>query len=78
MVKELDQFYEDRKKNINEIGKDKDLMNLSTEFMHRSGVYKYAYNFDWFGRPIIQFPQDIVACKNCFLKLNQLFILRLV
>jgi cephalosporin hydroxylase len=26
--------------------------------------YKYSYHFDWLGRPIIQFPQDIVAMQE--------------
>ena len=25
---------------------------------------KYVYNFDWLGRPIIQFPQDMVEIQN--------------
>ena len=26
--------------------------------------YKYPYHFDWLGRPVIQFPQDIVAMQE--------------
>lgn len=26
--------------------------------------YKYSYHFDWLGRPIIQFPQDMVAMQE--------------
>ena len=26
--------------------------------------HKYSYHFDWMGRPIIQFPQDIVAMQE--------------
>lgn len=26
--------------------------------------YKYSYHFDWMGRPIIQFPQDMVAMQE--------------
>jgi cephalosporin hydroxylase len=26
--------------------------------------YKYSYHFDWLGRPIIQFPQDIMAMQE--------------
>ena len=25
---------------------------------------KYCYNFEWLSRPIIQFPQDIVAMQE--------------
>jgi len=32
-------------------------------FVHVSR-YKYSYNFTWLGRPIIQYPQDIVAIQE--------------
>ena len=40
-----------------------DLMKRSVEWMERSAEQKYAYNFRWLGRPIIEFPQDIVAIQ---------------
>jgi len=33
-------------------------------FILNSAPYKYSYNFSWLGRPIIQFPQDIVAMQE--------------
>lgn len=33
-------------------------------FMQESTVPKYSYNFSWLGRPIIQYPQDIVAMQE--------------
>jgi cephalosporin hydroxylase len=33
-------------------------------FMERSTRPKYSYNFSWLGRPIIQYPQDIVAMQE--------------
>lgn len=33
-------------------------------FMHESILAKYSYNFSWLGRPIIQYPQDIVAMQE--------------
>lgn len=33
-------------------------------FFNRLCAYKYSYHFDWLGRPIIQFPQDIVAMQE--------------
>ena len=68
MVKELDEFYEDRKRNINSLGVDKELITKSNDFMQHSGRYNYTYNFDWLGRPIIQFPQDIIVLQELFLK----------
>jgi len=33
-------------------------------FMRHSFKNKYSYNFFWLGRPIIQYPQDIVAMQE--------------
>jgi cephalosporin hydroxylase len=30
----------------------------------KASRYKYSYNFSWLGRPIIQFPEDIVAMQE--------------
>ncbi|WP_349437166.1 cephalosporin hydroxylase family protein [Pararhizobium sp. A13] len=42
-------------------------MNISDaakEFLTASIAPKYSYNFSWLGRPIIQYPQDIVAMQQ--------------
>jgi len=33
-------------------------------FLHPSLEAKYSYNFSWLGRPIVQYPQDIVAMQE--------------
>ncbi|KOR31744.1 cephalosporin hydroxylase [Achromatium sp. WMS3] len=33
-------------------------------FMQESTKPKYSYNFSWLGRPIIQYPQDIIAMQE--------------
>lgn len=33
-------------------------------FMRESIIPKYSYNFFWLGRPIIQYPQDIIAMQE--------------
>ncbi|MBE0622149.1 MAG: cephalosporin hydroxylase family protein [Burkholderiales bacterium] len=33
-------------------------------FIKASTIPKYSYNFSWLGRPIIQYPQDIVAMQE--------------
>lgn len=43
---------------------DKKLCDSATMFMHASTLPKYSYNFAWQGRPIIQYPQDIVAMQE--------------
>jgi cephalosporin hydroxylase len=41
-----------------------DLKSHAREFMLASVNAKYSYNFSWLGRPIIQYPQDIVAMQE--------------
>lgn len=36
----------------------------ATAFMNSSLGPKYSYNFSWLGRPIIQYPQDMVAMQE--------------
>lgn len=33
-------------------------------WMHSVTATKYSYHFDWLGRPIIQYPQDMVAMQE--------------
>ena len=46
------------------ISKNKELCELSSLFMDASIIPKYSYNFLWLGRPIIQYPQDMVAMQE--------------
>ena len=41
-----------------------EFINASSEFLRCSASAKYSYNFDWMGRPIIQYPQDIVSMQE--------------
>jgi len=40
------------------------LRKAADTFMRESTGPKYSYNFSWLGRPIIQYPQDIVAMQE--------------
>ncbi|MDE2760542.1 MAG: cephalosporin hydroxylase family protein [Paracoccaceae bacterium] len=40
------------------------LKESAHDFLYRSAVQKYSYNFHWMERPIIQYPQDIVAMQE--------------
>lgn len=37
---------------------------LSRRFIHDTVRYKYSYRFSWLSRPIIQYPQDVVAMQE--------------
>jgi len=50
--------------NINRLGEDKDVQGLSRVWSRETNRNGYTYNFSWLGRPIIQYPQDIVAMQE--------------
>src|SRR5688572_2806903 len=57
-------FEEERRAAAAAMGADEDLKQLSLRWMIASDAYKYTYNFSWLGRPIIQFPQDMMAMQE--------------
>jgi cephalosporin hydroxylase len=40
------------------------LLNATRVFNDATHYWKYSYNFEWLGRPIIQYPQDMVAMQE--------------
>ncbi len=57
-------FEEERREHINFLANDKNLRKDSLTWLSNASVYKYSYNFSWMGRPIIQFPQDMIAMQE--------------
>jgi cephalosporin hydroxylase len=49
---------------ISIIGNDSALSDLTNDWMQSANQLKYSYHFEWQGRPIIQYPQDIVAMQE--------------
>ena len=43
---------------------DTKVQGLRRELFNKACDYRYSYNFKWLGRPIIQFPQDMVAIQE--------------
>jgi cephalosporin hydroxylase len=50
--------------NVKALAKDRELARLSSEWINRTATRRYSYNFEWLGRPIIQYPQDMVALQE--------------
>lgn len=46
------------------------LKNSASQFFTESVKGRYSYNFDWLSRPIIQYPQDIVATQEIIWKVK--------
>ena len=40
------------------------LTDSARAFMHQSIATRYSYNYAWMGRPIIQYPQDVMALQE--------------
>ena len=57
-------FEAERRKVIAQYGTDDAFKSLSQEWLQQSMSRRYVYNFDWLGRPIIQYPQDMVAVQE--------------
>ncbi|OYQ62778.1 cephalosporin hydroxylase [Pseudanabaena sp. SR411] len=47
-----------------EISNNVELYNAADAFLKTSVPLKYSYNFSWLGRPIIQYPQDMIAIQE--------------
>ena len=52
------------KANIDRLKSDTDLRRDSIDWLRRTLAYQYSYNHSWMNRPIIQYPQDIVAIQE--------------
>lgn len=59
-----EQFREEVKDNIQGLQEDKALQASSQDWINTTAKHKYTYNFSWMGRPIIQFPQDMIAMQE--------------
>ncbi|MCK5541079.1 MAG: cephalosporin hydroxylase family protein [Desulfobacterales bacterium] len=65
-----EQFKQERFKRINMNIENDRLVNAAKEFVFESTLPKYSYNFSWMGRPIIQYPQDIMAMQEIIWKIK--------
>ncbi|EGJ33224.1 cephalosporin hydroxylase [Moorena producens 3L] len=64
MSNPINDFKEERQRLVKEMGNSPDLKDLGLNFLIETAPHKYAYHFSWMGRPIIQFPQDMVAMQE--------------
>lgn len=57
-------FEHECEKEIAKQAKDQELARLTRAWMDCSAPHKYSYHFSWLGRPVIQYPQDILAMQE--------------
>lgn len=59
-----EQFAQERAQRLEAYAIDAPFQALSRQWLQQSMDKKYVYNYDWLGRPIIQYPQDMVAIQE--------------
>ncbi|RZD48840.1 MAG: cephalosporin hydroxylase [Thaumarchaeota archaeon] len=68
----FDEYEFDKKNQINiqAMAKKTSIKKATTEWFNKTYPYEYSYHFKWLGRPIIQYPQDIVALQEIIWKVK--------
>lgn len=59
-----DQFKKECHHEIQALSKNTELQKASNTWINQAQALKYSYHFEWLGRPIIQYPQDIIAMQE--------------
>lgn len=59
-----EELEKETQENIDNLGKDSALKALTWNWIEAAAPHRYTHNFSWLGRPIIQFPQDMVAMQE--------------
>ena len=60
----MNEFERRNEEIINQMEANSELRQKGIEFLSHANAYEYSYHFTWMGRPIIQYPQDIVATQE--------------
>ena len=63
-MRDYEQFKQECAEEVTIQGADSALDLASRDWMNRANPRKYSYHFEWLGRPIIQYPQDMVAVQE--------------
>jgi cephalosporin hydroxylase len=57
-------FEKEKRDRLAAFARDAQFTSLSCEWLAASMARKYVYDFNWLGRPVIQYPQDMVAVQE--------------
>ena len=60
----MERFSDEVKLRVASNASNKELKDAAIRFSKESFLAQYSYNFSWLGRPIIQYPQDILAVQE--------------
>ncbi len=62
------EHFDEVEKRISDQSSNEKLNSAAQNFIQESHSAKYSYNFTWLGRPIIQYPEDILAVQEIIWK----------
>ena len=63
-MNQIEKFRQECLERIKENQKKASFVTAARAFMQESVLLKYSYNMTWLGRPIIQYPQDMIALQE--------------
>jgi len=66
----MTEFEEESTARLTDVPANTALQQATATFMQASVAAQYSYNFFWLGRPIIQYPQDMVAFQELVWKVR--------
>jgi cephalosporin hydroxylase len=69
-------FDSEKNQNIENANTDIEFQNISNAFLGISNLHNYAYRWEWFGLPIIQMPEDIVALQEIIFETRPNFVIQ--
>lgn len=64
MINEIEKFRAECLSNTADMKNDEGFRRTTQAWTESSIAHKYSYNFRWMGRPIIQYPQDVMAMQE--------------
>lgn len=69
-MSEYQKFKEECRAEVLAQGESKELAGLTLNWLNCANTLKYSYHYEWLGRPIIQYPQDMVAMQELIWELR--------
>lgn len=63
-VDPVHEFENQKQMAIEQMAQDSRLQELTRQWFNETCKHRYSYNFTWMGRPIIQYPQDMIVMQE--------------
>ncbi len=75
MSNPIQAFVEERAQRVSNNKNNESLQEAAVAFNVESNRAQYSYNFSWMGRPIIQYPQDMIAMQEIIWEIKPDYII---